>query len=182
MPLRKSDNIFHPPSGSSVPGKDEANPYDFCPPEEIRKLLEKATDKEKIEKMKSSLRKWERIYQYPGYPFRVAGFLRSVARRILAELGPAENVPYYRDQEVSDGLESALDGMKNLHDQEDMPRVDYNRQGERPLVDVDYDSGDFLTVTDPVHTPGVVSPRGDGPDPDGLECDYPPTGGDSGRL
>ena len=36
---KEADQVFHPPTGSSVPGMEDANPYRFYPPGEIRKLI-----------------------------------------------------------------------------------------------------------------------------------------------
>lgn len=180
---KTSDYIFHPPVGSSVPGKEEANPYVFFPPDEIRRLLPAEKDEEKARKMRSALKQWERQFDGQGYPFRkratIAGIVRKVAAAIrLGEVPqPAINLNYYQDAEKAEGFESILDSLGNVHDQYNIERFDYNRQGERPERDVDGLNGDWLTPSDPVFEGGVVKPRGDGADPEGMDYPFPPTGG-----
>lgn len=95
------------------------------------------------------------------------------------QVGPAQNLPYYQDAEVPEGFESALEGMQGQYDNYDNVRFDYTRQGERPLIDVDFFDGGFLAPTDGVfeYQGGTVKPRGDGPDPEGMEIPFPGTGG-----
>jgi len=178
---RKSDYTFHPPSGSSVPGKEDANPFMNYPPEEIRRLLkDNKADPEERRKMKSALKQWERQYVYPYYPFRKKQAARVAAMFVQAEIvGPAQNLNYYQDMEVPEGIEGILDSNKSVHDQENAERFDYNRQGERPCPEMDFLDGDFLAPRYPVFNEGrgVVSPRGDGPEPEGMETPFPPTGG-----
>lgn len=180
--MRKlADSIFHPPSGSNVPGKEDANVYMNTPPDDIRKLLETEEDEGEILKMKSALKQWERIYQDPGFPWKkTADSLRVIATRlILSEIeNPPEQVTYYYDNEVPSGTEEILESLEGLYDNYDMVRDDIPRQGERPVRDIDIGKGDFSAPHDPIVTD--VKPRGDGPDPDGLECEEPPTGGDIG--
>lgn len=176
--FKKSDYIFHPPTGSSVPGKEDANPYMNYPPEEIRRLLEDAPNKEERLKMKSALKQWERQYSYPSYPFKVMQARRVASRYVRAEIvGPAQNLNYYQDQEVPEGIESILDSDGNVHDQENVDRFDYNRQGERPCPEMDFLTGDFSAPRYPVFEHGTVSPKGEGADPEGMDNPFPPTGG-----
>lgn len=177
MSKKTSDYVFHPPSGSNLPGKEEANPYDFYPPEELRKLLGTEEDEENIKKIKSSLKKWERIYSYPGYPWRAAATkLRIIAQKIAEIVGPAQNIQYYQDMEVPEGYEGILEWDTGQHDQFDEVRENIQRQGERPNVETEFGIGDFLSPKPPQI--GVVKPRGDGVDPEGMDNPFPPTGGD----
>jgi hypothetical protein len=181
LSYKRADSIFHPPSGSNVPGRGEDNnPYLNSPPDTIRALLETETDKEELLKMKSALKQWERVYSYPGYPFKKAAeSLRVIARAITAEIeNPPEQVTYYYDSEVPSGTEEILESLEGLYDNYNQKREDIPRQGERPIRDIDIGKGDFSAPHDPVVTD--VKPRGDGPDPEGLECEEPPTGGDIG--
>lgn len=180
---RVSDYIFHPPTGSSVPGMAEANPYLNFPPDEIRSLVRGEQDEAKVALMLSALRQWERQFDGLCYPFRrasVARMLRRAAARVrLAEIqGPAFNMFYYQDSETPEGFESILDSgfLQNVHDNYDYERFDYTRQGERPTIDVDGLNGDYLSPSAPP-LGGVVRPQGDGPDPEGMECPLPATGG-----
>ena len=182
--FKTSDYVFHPPSGSSVPGMTEANPYINYPPDDIRELLETKMDETERAKAESALKQWERQFQDPGfYPWKktmITGQLRSVAAALnkIAEIvGPPRNIPYYFDSEVPSGVEEILDSMRNVHDNEDMERFDIPRQGERPIRDNEAYLGDFSSPKDPVFQGGVVKPRGDGPEPEGMEIMYP-SGGD----
>lgn len=181
MSKKRSDYILHPPSGSSYPGKEEANPYVFYPPTDLRKLIKQETDIEKLTKMKSALKQWERIYVYPGFPYKLADVLRRIAGRILmAEVPePAINVPYYQESDIPSGPGNVIHMLKNIDDNYDLERFDYNRQGERPKRDIDTGKGNFLAPSEPVHNDGrgTVRPRGEGPDPE-VEYPFPPTGGD----
>jgi len=183
VPVKQGDYIFHPPSGSNVPGKEDANPFMNYPPEEIRRLLPDETDEEELRKMKSALKQWERQYQWPFYPFRkvaVSQRLRDLAAYLKrAEIvGPAQNLPFYQDSEVPEGLESILDSeLRNVHDQDNAVRFDYRRLGERPIPEMDFLDGDFLTPKNRVFQDGVVTPRGDGAEPEGMDYPFPPTGG-----
>ena len=183
MSDRISDYTFHPPSGSSVPGKEEANPYIFYPPDDLRFLLETEKDVEELKKIESALRQWERQFQYAagggGYPWKkLVQQLRAVATEILkrAEIvGPAQNIPYYQDMEVPEGYEGIMEGDRGQYDNDNNTRPDISRQGIRPVRDIDTAEGDFLSPKDPIMTD--VKPRGDGPDPE-IEYPFPPTGGD----
>lgn len=176
----RADSVLHPPSGSTYPGMQEANPYMSYPPKDLRSIVETEKDPAKLEQIKSALRQWERIYQFPGYPWRLADCLRVLAGRLMkAELDPpAINIPYYQDSGVPQGLEEIIDSLRGLYDNYDMEREDYNRQGERPFID--NLSGDFRSPSEPPMG-DVVKERGEGPDPD-LEVPFPPTGGDIDRL
>ena len=180
LPYKRADSIFHPPGASVLPGTVDANPFMTTPPDTIRALLETETDKEELLKMKSALKQWERVYSYPGYPFKKAAeSLRVIARAITAEIeNPPEQVTYYYDSEVPSGTEEILESLEGLYDNYNQKREDIPRQGERPIRDIDIGKGDFSAPHDPVVTD--VKPRGDGPDPEGLECEEPPTGGDIG--
>jgi hypothetical protein len=189
MPVKKSDYVFHPPaSGSSVPGKVDANPYVFYPPSELRHLVESEKDVDELKKIKSALKQWERLYvDQIGYPYKLTQSLRAAAYKLmkLAEIpGPAQNLFQYQDAEVPEGYEGIIEeGMKNLHDRENAPRFQLKAPNERVVHDNGSDDGDFLTpddsVVDPVRDP--ILPRGQGEDPEGL--DYPDTpGGDVGGL
>jgi hypothetical protein len=185
-----SDYVFHPPTGSNVPGKEEANPYVFYPPSELRRLLESETDAGELKKMKSALKQWERLYvDQIGYPYRLTQSLRAAAGRLLklSEIsGPAQNLFQYQDSEVSEGYEGILeDGLKNLHDNDNEPRFNIKRPGERPVRDNGVDDGDFLSPSDPVVDPvrDTVLPKGGGPDPEGLDyLEFPGSGNNSGGL
>lgn len=181
MPGKTSDSIFHPPNtGSNVPGKVEANPYVFYPPDAIRDLIPKTPDGEELEKMKSALRQWERQYQWPCYPWKkVADRLRYVAacmHKLSEIVGPAQNINYYQDAEVPEGYEGILDDMRGLYDNDNAVRFDIPRQGERPVRDIDIGVGDFSAPKEPLFQ--NLKPSGDGVDPEGMEVDNPPTGGD----
>lgn len=178
MSLRKSDYVYHPPSGSNYPGKEDANPYVFYPPEDLRKMIPDERDEAKLAKMKSALRQWERIYQYPGYPWRLAAALRRIAGRLMrmAEINPpAVNIPYYQDSEVPEGLKSIMNRLKGVYDNYDHSRFDYSRQGERPKVDIDTGKGNFLAPSEPPIGDSVKT-KGEGADPD-VTYPFPPTGG-----
>ena len=178
---KTADNVFHPPSGSTYPGQKDANPYRSYPPHELRRLLHVVKEDEKLLQIRSALKQWERVYQYPYYPYqKLANMLRCAAMILLSEqVGPAQNLPYYQDAEVPEGYESVLEGMQGQYDNDNNPRFDYTRQGERPLVDVDFFDGGFLAPTDGVfdYQGGVVKTKGDGPDPEGMDSPFPGTGG-----
>ena len=187
---KKADYVLHPPSGSSYPGKEEANPYVFYPPSELRRLLENITDPNEARKIKSALKQWSRIFvDQIGYPWA----RRLAVRRIVAAhlkrseiMGPAINLNLYQDQETPAGFEEILQDYFNVHDNDNLIRFDYNRQGERPVRDIDT-SEDLLTRSEGVYETsvgqgGTVSPDGAGPDPEGVECVSPPTGGDIDAL
>jgi hypothetical protein len=194
LPHVRADYILHPPSGSSYPGKVEANPFVFYPPSELRRLLEAATDPEEARKIKSALKQWERIYvDQIGYPWRHKQ--RRAAHRVVeahlsrrAEItGPAINLNYYQDLETPAGFEEILQDYFNVHDNDNLIRLDYNRQGERPVRDIDTANGDFLTRDEGIYETsmgpgGAVTPDGAGPEPAGLENPFPPTGGDIDAL
>lgn len=174
---KQGDAVFHVPGGSNVPGKEDANVYLNYPPERLRALLETEKDESELEKIDSALKQWERIYQWPGYPWRkFSDRLRIMAVK-LAGLSPEPtNVPYYFDDEVSEGYEGILESLHGQHDNDNAVRDDIPRQGERPYKDNNDSLGDFSAPKDPVMQD--VKPRGDGPDPDGFEYQDPPTGGD----
>jgi len=178
---RQGDYVFHVPQCSSLPGTEDANPYMNYPPDDLRRLLNDCKDKAELLKIRSALKQWERLYQWPYFPYRKKIFMaRRVASNILAEQeGPAQNIDYYQDAEVPDGLEGIMQDseMQNVHDQDDAVRFDYNRQGERPCVDMDFDHGDWLEPSERVFEDGTVKPRGDGVDPSDMDLEFPPTGG-----
>jgi hypothetical protein len=170
----RADYVFHPPTGSSVPGKEDANPYLSFPPDSIRGLLKNETDEEKIRKMRSALKQWERQYDGRGYPFRKMA-KRIAANVIRAELtNPPGNLNFYQDTEVPEGFESILDSLQSVHDNYNAERFDITRQGERPIPDVL--EGDFSSPSAPP-VGGVVKPLGEGPEPEGMEILFPATGG-----
>lgn len=174
---KTSDQIFHPPGCSSLPGAPQANPYVNYPPHDLRRLIEQEKDVTELEKMKKALRQWERIYRWPGYPFKYAAALRSLAYKILkAEVnGPhPRNMPYYNDAEKPQGYGEIMDSLRNVHDNENLVRFDYERQGERPHVDTLH--GDFSSPSEPP-IGDTVKERGSGPDPEGMDAEEPPTGG-----
>ena len=177
---KQGDSILHVPSGSNVPGRDEeANPYINYPPADLRRLLTTEKDEGELEKIDSALKQWERIYQWPGYPWkRLSNVLRNIAARmVFAEADPQpQNVPYYMDQEVPEGYEGILESLHGPYDNDNNVRFDYQRQGERPDKDYNNDLGDFSGPKDPVMKD--VKPRGDGANPDGFDYEDPPTGGD----
>jgi len=179
------DQAYHLPSGSNVPGKIDANPYVFYPPDDLRKLLETIKDPEELKKIVSALKQWERQYQYPTYPWRkTADFLRSMAYNVmqaehyfykLAEIqGPAQNLNQYQDLEVPDGFESILEPLISPYDNDNNKRF-INNPKERSERDLDFLMGDFSAPKEPLFD--AVEPRGDGPDPEGMEVPFPPTGG-----
>ena len=191
MVIKKSDSVFHPPSGSNYPGKEDANPYVFYPPHELRRLVNIERDQEKLAKIKSALKQWERIYVYPGYPWRMAARLRRIARKLMkisAVPHPSQNIPYYQDSEVSEGYEGILHGpglsspgLSGPYDNYDMDKFDYARQGERPKRDIDTGGGkNFLAPSEPP-IGDTVKTKGEGPNPD-IEYPFPPTGGDIGGM
>ena len=176
---KRSDHVFHPPTGSSLPGSPDANPYVFYPPENIRDLIKTEKDEEELAKMKSALKQWERIYVFPGYPYRR---MAAGLRRIAAALMRAERTPvprqqtYYNDSQVPEGREEIMDSLRSPHDNYDQIENDYNRQGERPVVDTEMSKGDFLSPSEPPIGDSVKE-RGSGPDPEGMEIVEPATGG-----
>lgn len=186
MPKIHADYPIHPPSGSSVPGKEEANPYVFMLPKELRRLLINITDEKELAKIKSALKQWERIYVFPGYPWKSVRALRHIATVLnkLAEINsPTQNLFYYQDDPVPEGLESVLEGLISPHDNYNDRRFDYSRQGERPLRDIDTGKGDFLAPSDGIFDgQTTVAPDGSGEDPWGMEVPFPPTGGDIDLL
>jgi len=175
--LKKSDNVFHPPECSALPGTTDPNPYRSYPPFDLRKLIDREKNQKELELMKSALKQWERLYVWPGYPFRMAAKLRMIAYKILkAEVnGPhPENMPYYNDAENPQGFGEIMDSLRNVHDNEDAVRFDYERQGERPEKDIEF--GDFSSPSEPPIGDSVKE-RGSGPDPEGMDAEEPPTGG-----
>lgn len=182
LPKKLSDYILHPPSGSSYPGKEIANPYIYYPPSRLRDLIAQEKDTQELTKMKSALKQWERLYVYPGYPYRLANKLRHIASQLLklSEVRqPARNIPYYQESDIPTGPSNVLHMLRNVDDNYDLERFDYNRQGERPKRDIDTGKGNFLSPSEPIHNDGrgVVEPRGEGISPD-IEYPFPPTGGD----
>jgi len=181
---RRSDYVFHEPGGSNLPGSPDANPYVFYPPDEVRRLLKTEENPDELVKLKSALKQWERIYVYPGYPYRLAKVLRLVAAGLqrLSERTPVpQNMTYYNDGQVPEGFEEIMDSMRGLYDNQDNIKFDYNRQGERPTVDIDTGKGDFSAPSEPPMGDSVKE-RGDGPDPEGMEIPEPATGGDPGSM
>lgn len=181
MSEKRSDYVLHPPSGSSLPGSPDANPYIFYPPSDLRKLIKTEKDETKLIMMRRALKQWERIYIFPGYPWRkVTANLRSIAELLfrMAEVtGPhPRNMPYYNDTEVPEGYESIMHSLEGLYDNYNRVRFDIPRQGERPKVDIDTSKGDFLTPKDDVFD-NAVKTKGEGTDPEGMETVEPPTGG-----
>lgn len=178
-----ADYMYHPPMGSNVPGKEEANPYDFYPPEEVRRLLDVEKDPAELEKLRSSLRKWERIYTYPWYPWRALRAVAARMRQAWTNQSQPINVPYYNETDIGPGSENPLNMLEPTDDNYDNRLFDYNRQGERPLRDIDTGRGDFTSPSEPVHNQGkgVVEPRGEGPEPD-IWYPFPPTGGNLGAI
>jgi hypothetical protein len=101
-------------------------------------------------------------------------------------MGPAINLNFYQDLETPAGFEEILDDYHNVHDNDNNIREDYNRQGERPVRDVDQE-GDLSSRSEGIYETsvgpqGVTTPDGAGPDPEGMEYPFPPTGGDIDRL
>jgi hypothetical protein len=179
MPLKVADYALHPPSGSNLPGKEEANSYIFIPPNELREMIMREQDTAEKDKMVSALKQFERVYVFPGYPWRKSAKRVIQNYRKRAELtGPSINLPYYQDSEVPCGQSETLNSLQGIHDNDNMERFDYNRQGIRPVRDIDCGRGDYSSPHDSLIGPVVVKPRGDGPDPEGLEYPTPPTGGD----
>jgi hypothetical protein len=74
--------------------------------------------------------------------------------------------------------------LRSIHDNENIPRFDLKRPGERPVHDNGVDDGDFISPSDSVIDPirDTVAPRGDGADPEGLDYSDPPTGGETGGI
>lgn len=177
-PLYKvGDNVLHLPGCSSLPGTQSANIYMNYPPDEIRELLETERDPEKREKMKSALKQFERIYTDNTYPWgKVNAFIKELSKRIAEQTQPAQNIDYYQETEVPEGFEGIMDALRTKDDNYDMVRDPISQQGERPNRDTDFGKGDFSSPKDPQITD--VKPRGRGADPEGMENDSPPTGGD----
>jgi hypothetical protein len=183
MPLKCiSDYVLAPPSGSNVPGKIDANPYMNMPPKELRALVELEQNPEEKKKMISALKQFERQYTYPGYPWRAP---RRDVKRVCTQflkcselVNPAINLPYYQDAETDQGTDEIIESLQGLYDNDNNERFNYQRQGIRPIVDIDTSEGAFLNPKEsPIGGP-VTKGQGDGPDPDGLEYPDPPTGGD----
>jgi len=179
-----SDYAIHPPSGSNVPGKVDANPYMSMPPNELRLMIQEQPDHEDIKKMISALKQYEREYTYPGYPWRAQRAKRVLSNylKIAEQNNPAINLPYYQDLETDQGKDEIIDSLEGLYDNDNAEKPDYARQGIRPIRDIDTAEGDF---TNPKESPMglvVVKPRGDGPDPDNMDYPDPPTGGPSGEM
>jgi hypothetical protein len=180
-----SDYVLHPPSGSNVPGKQDANPFMSVPPKDLRAMIEIEQDPEEKKKMISALKQFERQYTYPGYPWRQprADAKRVCSRFIKAELvNPAINLPYYQDLETDQGGKEIIDSLMGLYDNDNAEKFDYARQGIRPLVDIDTAEGDFLNPKESPFGGPITKGEGEGPDPDGLEYPNPPTGGDIDSL
>jgi hypothetical protein len=147
-------------------------------------MIKDEGDWEERQKMISALKQWARIYTFPDYPWRLAKAIRLIAKRVskMAERNPpALNIPHYQDVEVSQGFGEILDSLYGLYDNYDNKRFDYSRQGERPVVDTEMSKGDFLPPSAPP-VGDTVKERGDGPDPEGMENPFPPTGGDVGGI
>ena len=180
MHKRKADYVFHEPGGSNLPGSPDANPYIFYPPDEVRRLIKTEENPDEMAKLKSALRQWERIYVYPGYPYKIANVLRFIAAKLkrISERTPVpENMGYYNDGQIPEGFEEIMDSMRSVHDDQHNIFEDYHRQGERPKVDIDTGKGDFSAPKEPPIGDSVKE-RGSGPDPDGMEIPQPATGGD----
>jgi hypothetical protein len=179
--LRKSDYALHPPSGSSLPGTRDPNPYIFYPPKDLRDMIPKEQDEEEKAKMLSALKQYERIYTYPGYPWRIARKVAANFLRIAEVPYPSLNIPYYQDIERTQGdIDIWEEHQQGVRDNYDDIRFDYNRQGERPVKDIM--DGDYLSPKDAPFEPHIVKERGDGPDPEGMETCEPPTGGETGGI
>lgn len=185
MSKRRSYYVFHEPGGhSALPGSPDANVYLTYPPDEIRRLIKTEKDPDELVKLKSALRQWERIYVFPGYPYRLANVLRFIASKFqrISERTPVpENMTYYNDGQIPEGFEEIMDSMRSVHDDDNQIRDDYHRQGERPVVDIDTGKGDFSAPSEPPIGDSVKE-RGDGPDPEGMEIPEPATGGDPGSM
>jgi hypothetical protein len=185
MPLKHvGDYVLAPPSGSNVPGKVEANPYMSMPPKELRRMVQEQPDHKDIKKIRSALKQFERIYTYPGYPWRAQRAKRVLSNYLkISELvNPAINLPYYQDLETNQGQDEIIDSLKGLYDNDNLEKFDYARQGIRPIRDIDTAEGAFLNPKESPFGEQIVKPRGDGPDPDGMEYPDPPTGGPSGEF
>lgn len=185
MSKRTSDYVFHEPGHhSALPGSSDANSYINYPPDEIRRLLKIEKDSKELVKLKSALRQWERIYIYPGYPYKLADTLRFIASKLkkISERTPRpENMTYYNDGQIPEGFEEIMDSLRNVRDNDDKVFDDYHRQGERPVVDIDTGKGDFSAPADPA-IGDTVKEKGSGPDPEGMEIPEPGTGGDPDSM
>jgi hypothetical protein len=177
------DYVLHPPVSSNLPGNPPANEYINVPPNELKGMILREHDMEKKKKMISALKQWERIYTYPGYPWKSRRKLAVVTRylKLSEQVNPAINLPYYQDTETDQGFEEIVDSLRGLYDNDNEVRENYSRQGERPKRDQEFSDGDFLTPTEPPMGQSVKE-RGDGPDPEGLDYNDPPTGGDIDGL
>ena len=186
MPLKHvGDYALHPPGGASVtPGKVEANPYMSMPPKDLRRMIQEQPDHKDIKKIRSALKQFERIYTYPGYPWRAQRAKRVLSNYLkISELvNPAINLPYYQDLETDQGDDEIIESLKGLYDNDNLEKFDYARQGIRPIRDIDTGVGDFTSPKESPFGEQIVKPRGDGPDPDDMECVEPPTGGPSGEF
>lgn len=181
MPDRTADNVFHYPEGSSLPGMSDPNPYRSYPPRDLQRLVETEKDPEKLEKIKSAIRQWDRIYRYPGYPFRIAETLRRIAYSMLRKAvvpQPAINIPQYQESDIPAGAENVINFLRNTEDNYDNKRFDYNRQGERPRRDIDTGRGDFSSPSEPP-IGDTVKTKGEGPNSE-VFYPFPPTGGNLG--
>jgi hypothetical protein len=179
-----SDSVLHLPGGSNLPGKVEANPYMSMPPNELRLIIQEQPDHKDIKKMISALKQFEREYTYPGYPWRTQRAKRVLSNylKIAEQNNPAINLPYYQDLETDQGEDEILDSLEGLYDNDNAEKFDYARQGIRPVRDIDTGVGDFTSPKESPFGEQIIKPRGDGPDPDNMECVEPPTGGPSGEF
>jgi len=69
-----------------------------------------------------------------------------------------------------------MESLEGLYDNQNNIRFDYNRQGERPVVDTEMSKGDFSSPSEPPIGDSVKE-RGSGPDPEDMDAVEPPTGG-----
>ena len=185
MPLKcVSDYVLHPPSGSNVPGKVDANPFMSMPPNELRLIIQEQPDHEDMDKIVSALKQFEREYTYPGYPWRAQRAKRVLSNylKLAEQNNPAINLPYYQDLETDQGEDEIIDSLEGLYDNDNAEKFDYARQGIRPIRDIDTADGDFTSPKESPMGLEVVKPRGDGPDPGNLDYPDPPTGGPSGEF
>lgn len=180
MVLKISDYALHPPSGSSVPGKVDANPFFNTDPRQLRDMIKVEQDPDRKAKMMSALKQFERQFDGYGYPWRSTRAVRIVLkyRKKMAEImNPAINMPMYQDVETDQGQEEIIDSLMGLYDNDNNEKVNITRQGIRPKRDIDTAEGNFVNPLEPPMG-DVVKERGEGPDPEGMEVLFPPTGGD----
>ena len=77
-----------------MPGNPPANPYMNYPPNKLRAMELREEDPDERKKMLSALKQWERIFTYPGYPWRERCSKKVVAKfwKLSEQTGPMGTV------------------------------------------------------------------------------------------